>query len=347
MSPSRTVRMLSAVALLGLPVRDQRPEEPGRTPLTWETLEARLEAEVKAGFSGAVLVVRDGEIVLDRAFGLANREKGIANTPQTIFAIGSTPIDFTHAGILLLVEAGTLVFTDPLTTFFADVPADKRAITIQHLMSSTSGLVDFVDLPKDRDPDHGWIDRDELVRRVLGSKLLFEPGKGNEHSHAAWGLLAAIIEIATAESYPEFTRANLFEPAGMADTGFFGEPIPEERLALGYGQRKDGEINAPPYWGKTSWLVMGSGGQVSTTHDMLRWHQALRAGKILGPEMVERYFGPPGGVLQGGDMYGFEIVYTQGPGSQMIVVTNAAEDRERRETFDALANDLAELVNRR
>lgn len=323
------------------------PADLPRRPVTWDGLAARLEQEAAAGFEGAVLVVRGDEVVLERAFGRANREKGIANRSDTIFAIGSTPIDFTRAAILFLEQVGQVQLDAPLARFFADAPEDKRAITLGQLLSGRSGLVDFVDTPQDSDPDHAWIDRAEFLRRVWTSRLLFPPGSAEAHSHAGFGVLAAVVEVVSGQSYPEFCEENLFAPAGMVDTGYFGEPIPEERLAIGYGARKDGTVNAPPFWGQTSWLVMGSGGQVSTLRDLLRWHQALRAGKVLEPEYAARYFGPPGALLNGGDMYGFEIYYDQGPGAQFFLVTNAAEDRTRRRAVEALAGDLFALTSSR
>jgi len=334
-------------ALLLCAVLQGPPDDLPRRPVIWEGLAARLEAEAASGFEGAVLVVRDDAVVLERAFGRANRAQQIPNRSDTIFAIGSTPIDFTRAAVLFLAQVGQLELDAPLARFFEDAPADKRTITLGQLLAGRSGLVDFVDTPEDRDPDHAWIDRAEFLRRVWASRLLFQPGSGEEHSHAAFGVLAAVVEIVSGQSYPEFCEENLFAPAGMLDTGFFGEPIPAERLAIGYGPRQDGEVNAPPFWGKTSWLVMGSGGQVSTLRDLWRWHQALRAGKLLEPEYAARYFGPPGAFLNGGDMYGFEIYYTQGPKTQFFLVTNAAEDRTRRRAVEALANDLAALVQGR
>jgi CubicO group peptidase (beta-lactamase class C family) len=290
--------------------------------LTWESLEARVQSEVDHGLAGVVLVARDGKIVLHKAFGLANREKNIAMRPDTILAIGSTPIDFTKAGNLLLAEKGKLNLSDPITKFIDNVPDDKRPITVRHLMTGRSGLPDFHDVPTDRDPDHTWIDRAEAVRRILAQKLLFSPGEKRQHSHSAWGLLAAIIEKVSGQSYPDFTREHLFKPAGMTDTGFFGDRYAEERMAVGSGPRKDGQINAPPFWGKTSWLVMGSGGQVSTAMDMWRWLQAVHGGKLLSPESLKIYGNPDQGMLIGGDMYGFEIMFAGNHRSCMIVMTN-------------------------
>jgi CubicO group peptidase (beta-lactamase class C family) len=292
----------------------------GESP-TWDNLASWLDAQAAQGFAGAVLVVREGRVVVDRGYGMANRELGVENSPDTVFAVGSQPIDFTHAAILWLAQHGKLRLDQPISDFFDAVPADKRAITIEHLMTGASGLPDFHDVPTDRDPDHSFIDRDEAMRRILGQKLLFPPGEGDEHSHSAWGVLAAIVEIASGQSYQDFTREHLFSPAGMVDTGFNGDPVPADRLAIGYGEKSDGKINAPPYWGPVSWLVMGSGGQISTTRDTGRWLDAMREGKILEPEWARRYFGPGPGANRNGDNYGFEMFVYHGPMAESYAIT--------------------------
>lgn len=319
--------------------------QPPVEPFTWANLENRWDELGEAGFSGVILVVRDGKVALHKAYGLANRESQVPNTIDTIFAIGSTPIDFTKVGILLLAERGKLQLSDPITKFFTDVPPDKQVITIRHLMTGRSGLQDFHDLPSDADPDHTWINRDEAVRRILDQKLLFDPGSGRQHSHSAWGLLAAVIEIVSGQTYPQFTREHLFGPAGMKDTGFFGEEYPAERMAIGYGPKSDGKINAPPFWGPTSWLVMGSGGQVSTSGDLLRWVRALREGKILsGKSMADYFEGGPGRVLSGGDMYGYEVLYSDGQDSMFILLGNAGPHGGQ-QAWRNLGRDLARLVS--
>src|SRR4029078_1111199 len=164
-------------------------------PVSWATLEQRVSWEAEHGFSGVILVARNGKVVLHKAYGSANREKQIARRPHTILAIGSTPIDFTKAGILWLAERGKLSLDDPITKFFDKVPEDKTAMTLRHLMTGRSGLPHFHDVKTDRDPDHPWIDRDEAERRILAQKLLFAPGTGRRHSHSGYGLLAAVIEI--------------------------------------------------------------------------------------------------------------------------------------------------------
>jgi CubicO group peptidase (beta-lactamase class C family) len=223
----------------------------------------------------------------------------------------------------MLAQQGKLSFEDPITKFFDDVPADKRAITVDNLMTGRSGLQNFHGKPEDGNPDHAWIDRDEAIRRIFASELLFEPGKGREHSHSAWGVLAAILEIVSGESYQAFTEKRVFGPLGMVDTGFYGETYPKERMAVGYGMRSNGEINAPPYWGPTSWLVLGSGGQVSTVPDMYRFVTGMRAGKLLDEEMSDRLLSTWRGPLAGGSIFGYEIVYTTDPDNMMILISNS------------------------
>ena len=315
-------------------------EEP--PAVAWDSIGDRMQWEAAHGFSGVVLVAREGKVVFTKAYGMANRVKRIPMRVDTVMGIGSTPIDFTKAGILLLAERGKLKRSDPITRFFSNVPPDKQGITIEHLMTGRSGLRNFHDVPSDGEKDHSWIDRDEAVRRILSQQLLFPPGKGREHSHSAWGLLAAILEIASGQSYEQFTREQLFKPAGMKDTGFFGDPLSEKRMALGYGPRMDGKINAPPYWGKTSWLVLGSGGQVSTAPDMWRWLQAIYGGKILSPDSLRRY-GSGQEVLAGGDRHGFEIVYAGNNRNGMIVMSNVLSE-ERMPRSQALVEALVGLV---
>ncbi len=312
--------------------------------LSFDNLAAHFAAAESKGFSGTALVVRAGEVLLHEGYGQANRELEIPCRADTIYAIGSTPIDFTRAAILLLAEREKLTLDEALPAFFGElVPSDKQAITVRQLMDGSSGLRDFLDRPGDVDPDHHWIDRAEAVRRMLADGLLFEPGTDNQHSHAAFGLLAAVVEIRSEQSYPAFTRQELFRPAGMDSTGFFGEEFPAERVAVGYGMRTTGAVNSPAHWGKTSWLVMGSGGMVSTTGDMDRWFRALRAGKILGPEKLALYWSPPGSLLDGGDMWGFEILYSEGPDTYAVIVSNSVGPQTS-ELFRATAEPVAELT---
>lgn len=323
-----------------------RGDDIDRPHLTWDTIDDRMKAEQAAGFSGVLLVVRDGAIAHHAGYGLADRDAGREVTPDTIFAIGSVPIDFTFVGILQLINEGKLDRDDPITKFFDDVPADKQSITLDHLMTGQSGLPDFHDVPTDRDPDHAWIDRDEAVRRIMNQQLLFEPGTDSRHSHSAWGLLAAVLEIASGQRYQDYTREHIYKPASMPDTAFFGENDNAERIAIGYGARRDGDVNAPTHWGRTSWLVMGSGGQVSTARDLNNFLDAIHDGTLAGPDAARTMYGDQSGMAGAGDMYGFEVRMTFAPKNRFILISNSANMNrpDFRRRFNALARDLHALT---
>ncbi len=331
------------VALELEPTVDSPQVKASIPPLGWDTLEKRLQEEAAAGFSGSVLVVRDGKIVLQQGYGWADRERGRPITTETIFAIGSVPIDFTRAAILRLEEQGNLALEDPITKYLQDVPEDKRSMTLQHLMSGKSGLPDFHGiLGVDEDLDLSWIERETAIRRILSQELLFPPGSGEAHSHSAWVLLAAIVELVSQESYGNFLTRHFFEPAGMTRTGLHEDAarFGDDQFAVGYGFKTVGKINTPRYWGRTSWLVMGSGGMQSTPVDLYKWIEAIRGGKILSPAAAGKYWTQ--GVLAGGDERGFLCMYTEGPNTLFILCSNAHSQPGDRVSM--LGRRLAQLV---
>jgi CubicO group peptidase (beta-lactamase class C family) len=135
----------------------------------------RLEAW---GFSGAIIVAKDGQIALSKGYGLADREKQVPFTPDTASSIGSITKQFTAAAILKLEMQGKLKVGDPIGKYLPDVPPDKAGITIHHLLTHTAGFRgDFGG--RDSDP----ISRDDLVKLVLAAPLKFKPGEQHEYSN--------------------------------------------------------------------------------------------------------------------------------------------------------------------
>lgn len=334
------------IVALTLQSSEARAKKPEVAPITWENLGARLDEEAARGFAGTVLVVRDGKTVLHRGYGQANRERNIPNGAETIFAVGSVPIDFTRAAILKLEQLGKLSTGDPVANYFSTVPTDKQSMTIDHLMSGRSGLPDFHHIAGvDADRDLSWIDRETAITRILGAPLRFSPGEDEAHSHSAWVLLAAIVEIVSKQSYIAFLREHFFEPSGMTRTGNHEdcERFSDDEFAVGYEGQKAGKLNIPKYWGKTSWLVMGSGGMQSTPMDLYRWNQAIRAHKTLSSEAARKYW--HGGVLVGGDDRGFFCIYNEGPGDMFILCSNA--HRGRGDVISGVGRRLVDLVTGR
>lgn len=295
-------------------------------PLPWRDLEATLAAAVDWGFSGTVLAVRDGQIVHHQGYGFADRESGRPNDVETVYDIGSQPIDFTRAAIWLLVQRGELSMDDAVSRFYPDAPADKRGITLRHLMEGSSGLPNFHHRASDEDWDLSWIEREMAEERILNASLLFEPGSNTALSHSAFGLLAAIVERVSGQAYEDFLEVNFFEPVGMERTGPYGDDLglPESAFAVGYGDYAASEPNIPPEWGRTSWLIKGSGGMVSTPLDLYRFFEAMRSGEILRGAAREGYL--QRGSSTGATDRGFLFVHAWpgGDSDSMVLFTQNA-----------------------
>jgi len=312
-------------------------------PITWVNLRERLQEEEKAGFLGTVLVVRNGQIMLHEGFGMANAEQGIPNTTETIFDIGSTPIDFTRAAILKLQDEEILNLSDPISCFFSDIPPDKTSITVEHLMTGQSGLPNFHHIPEqDEDYDLTWIDRDEAVQRICNVPLLFSPGEDQSHSHSAFVLLAAVIEVVSGQSYADFLHQHFFEPIGMQHTACYGSNsgFGSDQMSVGYGTSKVGDVNIPLNWGSTSWLVMGSGGMVSNPGDMYRWVKAIHSGDLLSEEALDMY--GCGNVYMGDSDRGFLFVYVDDPDNTVFVSSNS--HTRSGDLSSAITHALVQLV---
>ncbi len=295
-------------------------------PISWDNLEQRLQEEEANGFSGKVMVVKDGDVVMYESYGLADRDANRENTKSTIFGIGSIPISFTRGAILKLEDEGLLNYSDPITKFYPDAPADKAAMTIEHLMTGQSGLPNFHHIPgKDRNYDLDWIDREEAENRILNQGLLFEPGTDRVHSHSAFTLLAAIVERVSGKTYGEYLQTAFFDPIGMERTIFYGDDhFEEDQMAVGYGVEVIGDVNIPPNWGPTSWLAMGSGGMASTASDIYKWMQAMHSGNYLSKEAIGKL--GRGGFAGGSSNRGFLIMYVNDPDNTVIFMSNNHTD---------------------
>lgn len=314
---------------------------PQRTinPITWTSLESHLDEAASNGFGGTVLVVQDDAPVLHQGYGFANEQTRRPNDTTTIYDIGSTPIFFTKAAILLLAQQGRLSLDTPISTFFSDVPKDKQGMTIQHLMTSTSGLPNFHHRAGvDDDYDLTYIDRDEAVHRILAQPLLFAPGDGEAHSHSAWTFLAAIVETVSETPYFDFLNEHFFVPAGMTRTGLYGPnaAFSDADMAIGYGLNRPSNPNTPLHWGATSWLIMGSGGMVSNPGDLYKWVRYMRDSGVLNATSLDQYWG--GRTVLGGSDRGFFFGYAEGPNATVFVSTNTHTDSD--DAAEQLAHDL-------
>jgi CubicO group peptidase (beta-lactamase class C family) len=263
------------------PFEQEKEIVSGRTA---EKLDLYLSRSVPFGFSGALLVEEGGEVVLNKGYGLAIRSENIPNTADTVFSVGSLTKQFTAAGIMRLEMIGKLNTEDRLDKYFENVPEDKKAITLHHLLTHTSGVVDAVG------PDYQELEREDLVKKVFAEPLLHLPGEEFAYSNAGYSLLAAIIEKVSGHKYEEFLREQLWLPAGMEFTGYRLPDWGKKTVAHWYvGERDNGIPLDKPY---PYWNLVGNGGVLSTTGDMLKWHHALLGHKILSPAVKKKMFTP-------------------------------------------------------
>jgi CubicO group peptidase (beta-lactamase class C family) len=251
-------------------------------------LDQFLTSHVPAGLSGAVLVARKGEILLHKGYGLANRSRNIPATTETVFDIGSITKQFTAAAIMKLEMDGKLSTEDKLTRFFKDVPADKTAITVHHLLTHTAGF------------DHGYGEddvvapRDPTLRLFLRQPLLSKPGEKYRYSNAGYSLLTAIVEDLSGQPYERYLHEQFFRPAGMTKTGYRIPKWNPLEVSRNYNGDKD---NGPPLdrvWGPEGpyWHLFGNGGILSTPGDMYRWELALHEDKVLSSAARAKMFRP-------------------------------------------------------
>lgn len=245
----------------------------------------RLEA---FGFSGALLVASPDSPPFSRGYGLANREAGIPFEPTTIFDIGSITKQFTAAAILRLQADGRLGVQDSLGRFFADVPEDKRGITLHHLLTHTSGL------PMGLGGDYRRVTRDSIIVGGLSAELHAAPGEAHRYSNLGYSLLAAVIELASGQPYEVFLMDRLLTPAGMVETGYTMHAGDRPRLAVGYrdGERWGIGTDSTAATGGHFWNLLGNGGLQSSVEDLHRWAGALLAGTVLPPDAVAELFRP-------------------------------------------------------
>jgi len=241
-------------------------------------LERWLDAAAGEGFTGTVLVARGGTILVERGYGARVPGQPAPVLPDTVYTTGSITKQFTAAAVLKLEELGKLSVGDPIARFFADAPADKRAITIHQLLTHQAGFPGAIGDDLER------IGRDAFVRQAFATPLQFAPGTKYDYSNVGYSLAAAIVELVSGEPYEAFLAKHLFASAGMKETGYHLPSWSATRLA--HGVRQDGGdwgtmVENQFSNGGPGWHLLGNGGILSTAGDMLRWHRALLGDAIL------------------------------------------------------------------
>lgn len=266
----RTARRTALFCLCLLSGMVLMPSARENRVLQIDALFASLEGKQTPG--AAVLVVRDGMVVHRAAYGLANVELGVPNTPETVFRIASVTKPFTAMAVLQLCERGRLGLDDRLSRFLPDFPGAAE-ITVRHLLTHTAGVPDFVSF-------------EEARTRPLESR----PGERLNYSNIGYEMLGRIIEAVSGSSYEAYLAENIFRPLQMSHTGVDSRRRIIPGRAAGYQPDGKGGFTNADYTepGK----VPAAGGLYSTVDDLLRWDQALDSGALIKPETVAAAFKP-------------------------------------------------------
>lgn len=257
----RHVSFVAIAVLLGTPAHAQDAPAEVDELFSWIT----------PGMPGcAVAVSRNGEVVVNRAYGLANLETGAAIGPGTMFDIGSVQKQFAAAAALLLVEEGRLSLSADIREYLPELPDYGHRITLDHLMTHTSGIRDWLVL---MNFNRGDEDALTLILRQHG--LNFAPGEQWAYSNSNYVLVKEVVARMSAMSFAEFARRRLFEPLGMENTMYAADISAAANGALAYEREGDA-------W-KPAMLLgeeRGGGAVLSTASDLLVWNEALTSGRL-------------------------------------------------------------------
>ena len=234
----------------------------------------------------SLAVIRNGDIIYKRGYGMADLDHGIPNTPTTVFHIASTSKQFTAAAIVLLAQEGKLSFDDPIRKYLPEMPDFGTPITIRHLLHHTSGIRDQWELLLLA----GWrysldlITDDDIMSLLVRQKELnFQPGDDFSYSNSGYTLLGQIVKRVSGKSLREFTTERIFQPLGMADTHFrddHAEIIKNQ--AYGYVPAPGGKFRLSI----TNFDTVGATSLLTTVEDLARWDQNFYDKKVGGNAFV-------------------------------------------------------------
>ncbi|UCG60323.1 MAG: serine hydrolase [Candidatus Zixiibacteriota bacterium] len=246
-------------------------------------------------FSGVVYLTKGDEVLFERGYGFANKSESIPNEITTRFQMASGCKIFTSVAICQLVESGKLGFDsllgETIDTVFPNYSPD---ITIRHLLTHSSGITSYFEEDVDPDYEAVWLDTPMYrVRRpkdflpLFQSKpMKFQPGEKFDYNDGGFILLGLVVESISGMEFSEYIQQNVFNPAGMTDSGYFSTDQLPERTAYAYIRNLDGT------W-RTNFFAIPikggpDGGAYTTAPDMARFWNALLRGELLSEDMTSQ-----------------------------------------------------------
>jgi D-alanyl-D-alanine carboxypeptidase len=263
----------------------------------------------------SIAVVRGSQTLLSKAYGHADLENDVLATPASVYRIGSDTKQFTSAAIMRLVEQGKLHLDDDVRPFFPSFPFGNRHVTVRQLLTHTSGVADYTNHFQAFQREQ--LSHDSLLAKVYDKPFDFEPGTRYQYSNTGYYMLGMIIEKITGRSYRDYLQQEFLTPLGLKQTYYCNvEPLIPHR-AQGYTV-KDGKFVNSDYLDMD--LPFAAGSMCSTPADLVRWSQALQAGKVVSAASYRQMSTP--GVLNDGKLpkagYGFGLMISDLGGHRQV-----------------------------
>ena len=249
-----------------------------------EFIRAEMQSQKIPG--GALAVVRDGKPIIVKGYGLANVEHQVPVKPETVFQSGSVGKQFTAMAVMILVEEGKIGLDDKISKHLGDVPPAWSNVTVRHLLTHTGGLTDY---PRDFDFRRDYTE-DELLKRAKEVPTAFAPGEKWAYSNLGYVTLGAIVRKASGKFYGDFLKERVFTPLGMTTARVISEADIVPNRSAGYVLR-NGE------WKHHQWVsptlnTTADGALYLTLNDMIKWDEALSAGKLIGKAGYDAMWSP-------------------------------------------------------
>lgn len=252
-------------------------------------------------------VIKDGSLIYQQGFGMADIERKLPITTESPFYIASTSKQFTAACILLLAKRGELSVTDPINRYFPELPAYSCGITIAHLLHHTSGLRDYLTLKALAGStfQESFGNQDALSILLRQQELNYPPGSEYLYTNSGYILLAEIVRRVSGKSLAEFAEESIFSPLGMKNTFFDDGTTSDVACVVSYQERKGGYSRLD-----RKFRVVGDGGIITTLEDLLLWDRDYYQHK-LGDEWFYREF-EKRGTLNAGETTNYAAGLTVG-----------------------------------
>lgn len=254
---------------------------------TTHYIDSVMNANYSSKEPGAVLLVaKDGKPVFTKAYGIANLELNIPNKTDYAFCIGSMTKQFTAVCILQLAQQGKVDLKDDIKKYLPDYNTHGRIITIENLLSHTSGITSYTEKEGFEKTLMNDLSKNEMLKTFMDDSLLFEPGSDWSYSNSGYFLAGLIVEKVSGIPFEDYLQKNIFDVVGMKHTytGTHQKSIPG--FVSGY-ERADSASYMPAGYYSWGW-VFSAGYLISTVGDLLKWDEALYSNKLVDQKWIQK-----------------------------------------------------------